>query len=225
MRLGLPAPAGHHDCTPGPIQDPLGLHRLGCRNAAPARTLRHDEMVTVIAKSALNADPLSFQVAREERFVDADDSLERPGDVALNLGDGRTLADLTVASPFGAASQFSTRIARSPAAAASDAYDRKLLKWRRLLEDHELTDHSLLYNYSTACRDGPWGMGRKISSVVKEVLGRLCSISWDWQWRRIRRPHDPPVCRFMARKLALAQGSSRARWLGRLTSIWHLFIY
>ena len=147
VRFGMPPPAGHQECTPDPSQDPLGLHRFGCRNAAPARIYRHDEMVTVIASSALNADPLSFRVAREERLVDAEDSQERPGDVALNLGNGRTLADLTVASPFGTARQTSTRIAGSPAAAASDAYDRKLSKWQRLLADSGLDSRTLVSSF------------------------------------------------------------------------------
>lgn len=68
-------------------------------------------MVSVIVSAALNVDPLSFQVAREERLVDAEDFRERPGDVALNFGNGRTLTDVTVASPFKAARQKSNCIA------------------------------------------------------------------------------------------------------------------
>ena len=118
FRLGLPAPTGHEGCLPNPQTDPLGYHRMGCRNAAGARTRRHDEMVTVIANAALAADPFAFQVAREERLSDAEGSKARPGDVSLNLGSGRVLVDLTVAIPFAVACQVNTRFAGLPAAAA-----------------------------------------------------------------------------------------------------------
>ena len=116
----------------------MGLHRFGCRNAAGARTRRHNYMVAVLAKTALAADPRSFQLEREERLVDAEGSKSRPGDVALNLGNCRTLADLTVASPLVAACQTSARYAGTPAAAATVAYDRKLSKWQYLLDSHQL---------------------------------------------------------------------------------------
>ena len=73
----------------------MGLHRFGCRNAAGAR--RHNYMVAVLAKTALAADPHSFQLECEERLVDAEGSKSRPGNVSINLGNCRTLADLTVA--------------------------------------------------------------------------------------------------------------------------------
>ena len=62
----------------------------------------------------------------------------RPGDVVLDLGSGRTLVDVTIASPFAAASQVSTSTAGFPAAAAATAYDCKVIKWRALLGDSEL---------------------------------------------------------------------------------------
>ena len=83
-------------------------------------------MVSVISRTALVADPSAFQVAREEILADAEGSLARPADVAVNLGNERTLAYLTVASCFGTACQISARLAGSPAAAASKAYERKL---------------------------------------------------------------------------------------------------
>ena len=92
--------------------------------------------MSVIANAAIVADPQAFRVAREERLSEAEDSKARPGDVALSLGNGRCLADVTVASPFGAAGQKFTRIAGNPAAAASAAYDRKLAKWHSLLQNH-----------------------------------------------------------------------------------------
>ena len=147
QRLGLFAPIGHCECDPNQIEDPLGLHRLGCRNAAGARTHRHDCMVEVIAKAAVAADPQAFQFAREERLADADDSQSRPGDVAMNLGDGRSLADLTVASPFGAARQTASRLAGSPATAATNAYDQKIVGWRRLLNAHQLDEEQLVSKF------------------------------------------------------------------------------
>ena len=54
----------------------------------------------------------------------------RPGDVALNLGDGRTYVDVTVVNPFSVAHILATRSAGSPAAAAETAYDRKVVKYQ-----------------------------------------------------------------------------------------------
>ena len=138
LRLGIAAPCGHSNCFPAHVHDHLGVHRLGCRNAAGKRTRRHDDVVAVIADAALAADPRAFRVAREERLQDAEDSQCMPGDVALDLGSGRTLVDLTIASPFAAAGQVSNSIAGFPAAAAATAYDRKINKWRALLGDGEL---------------------------------------------------------------------------------------
>ena len=135
LRFGLPCAEGHSECKPEAHQDPLGLHRLGCVRAAGARIRRHDEMVSVIAKTALSADPTSFRVAREEHLPDDLITNSRPGDVALNLGDGRTYADLTVANPFAAARANASRLAGSPAAAAVQAYDFKSRKWQALLEE------------------------------------------------------------------------------------------
>ena len=84
----MSGPEGHDECTPNPNQDPLGSHRLRCRFAAGARTRRHDELVEVIAKAALSADPNTFMVDREERLPDDSETQRRPGDVALNLGNG-----------------------------------------------------------------------------------------------------------------------------------------
>ena len=134
MLFGLSYADGHQGCVPEACQDPLGLHRLGCVRAAGARTRRHDEMVAVIAKTALLADPNSFRVAREEHLPDDTTTYSRPGDVALNLGDGRTYVDLTVANPFAAALANVIHLAGSPASAAASAYDRKVRGWQGLLE-------------------------------------------------------------------------------------------
>ena len=134
--FGLPAPLGHSNCNPSPLANPLGLHLFGCRNAAGARTRRYNDMVAVLAKTALAADPRSYQVERDERLADAEGSNSRPGDVALNFGNCQTLADLIFASPFVATCQTSARYAGTPAAAATLAYDRKLSKWQGLLDSH-----------------------------------------------------------------------------------------
>ena len=131
MRLGLSAAEGHDECLPNPQLDPLGTHRLGCPATAGARTKRHDDLVDVIANAALSADPNTFMVAREERLPDDSETQRRPGDVALNLGNGRSLVDLTVASLFSAARGNALRLAGSPAAAAEVSYDRKTRKSRR----------------------------------------------------------------------------------------------
>ena len=143
LRLGLSAPSGHSACSPSPQLDWRGVHRLGCRNSAGLRTCRHDDITSVVAEAAANADPRSFRVAREERLIDAENSSSRPGDVGLDLGSGRCLVDITVASPFSGAGQVSSRLAGSPAAAAENAYDRKMAKWHALLEGNLLDPQDL----------------------------------------------------------------------------------
>lgn len=138
LRLGLTAAVGHCSCTAGPQADPLGVHRSGCRNSAGLRTRRHDDIVAVIAETATTADPRAFRVAREERLSDAEDSQARPGDVALDLGNGRSLVDVTVASPFATAGQTIRCNAGPPVAAAAGAYERKMAKWRNPLDQNQL---------------------------------------------------------------------------------------
>ena len=137
IRLGLSGPVGHSECSPSPTADPIGVHRLGCRNAAGLWTRRHDEIVTVLAAAALDADPRALRVAREERLSEAGAS-RLSGDVALDLGSGRTLVDVTVKSLFAKAGHTSARLAGSPAAAAATAYDSKINKWRTLLANNQL---------------------------------------------------------------------------------------
>jgi hypothetical protein len=129
LRLGLPAAFGHVDCDPPARDDYRGLHRLGCKMAADARLRRHDALVTVISKTALSADPRAFQVAREARVLDAASSQSRPGDVALDLGNGRTYVDVTVVNAYSAAHLTASRSAGSPARAAELAFNRKIAKY------------------------------------------------------------------------------------------------
>ena len=98
--------------------------------------------MAILANAALAADPGAFRVAREERLQDAEGSKSRPGAVALDLGNWRTLVDVTIASPFAAGGQVSTISAGFPAAAAATAYDRKVSKWRALLSDHQLDEEN-----------------------------------------------------------------------------------
>lgn len=92
-----------------------------------ARLRRHNAIATVVAAYALKADPRAFQVEREVGFDD-DFSRARPGDVSLDLGDGRTLLDVTVVNPYTAARIRASRLAGSPAVAAEEAYDKKVKK-------------------------------------------------------------------------------------------------
>jgi hypothetical protein len=131
MRLGLPAAAGHSDCTPTGPEDPLGHHRLGCKAAADARLRRHDALAATVAQAARLADPGAFQVEREAHSPDDPDSRARPGDVVLDLGDGRTFLDVTVVNPFAAARLHAARSAGSPAVAAAHAFDAKVTKYQR----------------------------------------------------------------------------------------------
>ena len=136
FRLALPCAVGHSGCDPSPQADKIGLHRLGCSKAGGARIRRHDDLVSVVASAALAADPNAFQVAREQHLPDDTVSQARPGDVALNLGNGRSFVDLTVANPFASARVANSRSAGSPAAAAASAYDRKLRDWTTILESN-----------------------------------------------------------------------------------------
>jgi hypothetical protein len=129
MRLGLPAADGHSACDPPARVDFRGEHRLGCKAAADARLRRHDAMASVIAKTALTADPRAFQVAREAHVPDSASPQSRPGDVALDLGDGRTYVDVTVVNAYSAAHLTASRSAGSPARAAELAFDRKTAKY------------------------------------------------------------------------------------------------
>jgi hypothetical protein len=129
LRLGLPAAFGHVDCDPPASDDFRGLHRLGCKAAADARLRRHDALATIISKTALSADPRAFQVSREARVLDAASPQSRPGDVALDLGDGRTYVDVTVVNAYSAAHLTASRSAGSPARAAEVAFDRKVVKY------------------------------------------------------------------------------------------------
>jgi hypothetical protein len=131
MRLGLPGALGHSDCDPPASKDPTGVHRLGCKSAADARLRRHDALAAVLAKAALSADPRAFQVSKEARVPDGD-SQARPGDVALDLGDGRTYVDVTVVNAFSAAYLSASRSAGSPAFAAERAFNRKVEKYAPL---------------------------------------------------------------------------------------------
>ncbi len=70
---------------------------------------------------------------REEHLPISTQSQQRPGDVALDMGSGRTLVDITVANPFSATRTHSN--AGSPAVAAEIAYDRKVDKYRETLRE------------------------------------------------------------------------------------------
>ena len=93
---------GHADCTSSLREDPQGLKRLGCKAAGDARLCRHDGLADVVAKVALAAVSRAFRVAREKNLPDAGCRVQ-PGDIALNLGSGRKLLDVTVVNPFSAA--------------------------------------------------------------------------------------------------------------------------
>ena len=79
----------------------------------------------------ITADARAFRIAREVALET--DSQARPGYVALDLGDGRALVDVTVVNPFSAARLTASRRAGSPAFAAEQAYDRKVMKYHELL--------------------------------------------------------------------------------------------
>ena len=95
-------------------------------------------MVAIIAKTAIHADPNFFSIAREEHLPDDITTQSRPGDVSLNLGDGRMYADLTVANPFKTARVTASRLAGSPVAAVEMAFDRKLRGWNDILNSNGL---------------------------------------------------------------------------------------
>ena len=95
-------------------------------------------MVSVLVAAALEADPRAFRVARDERLPEADSSRAWPGDVALDLGSGCTLVDVTVKNPFAKAGHTFARLAGLPAAAAATAYDNEIKKLRTLFANNQL---------------------------------------------------------------------------------------
>ena len=103
----------------------------------------------VIAKTALSADHNTFMVAPEERLPDDSEMQRRPGDVALNLGNGITLVDLTVASPLSTAYTNDSRFAGTPAAAAEAAHDRKMRDWRALLDTNGVDPSGMVTEFVT----------------------------------------------------------------------------
>ena len=229
MRLGLSAPPGHSECSPSPAADHIGVHRLGCRNAAGLRTRRHDEVVSVLAGVALDADPRAFRVAREERLPEAEGSLARPGDVALNLGSGRTLVDVTVTNPFAGAGQTSARLAGSPAAAAATAYDNKLSKWRDLARSQlNAADISSAFQPLAVTALGAWDerslhwlkrfsdacAAARVTdkgSTFAQLMTRLSVALWRGNSRLLRALHAPHAedsfsCQYIAEDCFAADG-------------------
>jgi hypothetical protein len=193
MRLGLPAAVGHTDCNPPARIDFSGEHRLGCKAAADARLRRHDALATVVAKTALSADPRAFQVSREAHVPD-DPSQARPGDVALDLGDGRTYVDVTVVNAFTATHLTASRSAGSPALAAEHAFDRKTAK------------------YADQFGVGPGGPSHKFVPLATTALG-----VWDERSLRWLR-HFSDVC---AAASSISQGIAFASLMTRLSiALW-----
>ena len=132
MRECLPCALEHENCNQSARLDPIGTHRLGCKSAADARLRRHDCLASFLAKTALAADARALQVSKEARVPDSA-SQARPGDVALDMGDGRAFVDLTVVNPFSVAHLSASRSAGSPALAAERAFNRKVAKYASLL--------------------------------------------------------------------------------------------
>ena len=62
---GLLGPPDHNHFVFSPANDRMGVHRLKCRNSAVYRIQRNDDLVSVIASTALTADSGAFQITRE----------------------------------------------------------------------------------------------------------------------------------------------------------------
>ena len=170
-----PNTVGHSCCEPSPRIDPIGLHRLGCTKASSARIKRHDEVVSVIAHSAIAADPNAFELSCEQHLPEDEVTQSRPGDIALNLGEGRTHADLTIASPFASARVKLSRSAGSPAAAAAQAYDRKMCDWTAILDSNGLTTNLRHYICSIGGHRAR-SLGRALAAFAQGIFGclRVC---------------------------------------------------
>ena len=135
-------------------------------------------------------------VAPEERLLDDVETEKASGDVALNLGNGRTLVNLTVASPFSAACANASRLAGTPAAAAEAAHDRKTREWTALLETNGL-DSAL--------------MVAQFVPLVVTTLGV-------WDWRSLRwLSHFSDVC---AASLGEAAGSYFSSFMMLFVALW-----
>lgn len=81
----------------------------------------------------MKAEPRACQVERQVGF-DEDLSRACPGDGLLDLGDGRTLLDITVVNSFTTARIRASRHAGPPAVAAEKAFDNKVRKYLDLLD-------------------------------------------------------------------------------------------
>lgn len=171
-RVGLAAPVGHSACDPSPSEDPLGLPWLGCKSAALARLRRHNALASVVATCALKADPRAFQVEREVG-LDGGSSRARPGDVSLDLGNVRTLLNITVVNLFIAARIRASRITGSPAVAEEEAFDKKVRKYGDLEQTPEDASHFVPLAVTAA---GVWDERsirwlRRFSAVCAASLG------------------------------------------------------
>jgi hypothetical protein len=208
IRMGLPAAVGHTECAISPIQDPLGHHRLGCKMAANSTLRRHNGLVAVLAKCALAADSRSFRVRKEEHTPDGD-SQKRPGDLGLNLGDGRTLVDVTVVNSFSEARLTAATSAGSPAVAAESAFNKKAAKYASWFQPSGVTkfvplavttlgvwDHRSLYwlrTFSDVCAAAK-SMNRGV--FFASLMTQLSVALWrgnSWMIRACRNELHPDV--------------------------------
>ena len=155
-----------------------------------------------MSDSALAADPRAFRVQREVGLsqLGGQSTQARPGDVAVDLGDGRTLLDVTVVNAFSDARTNPARRAGSPAVAAEDAFNRKVVKYEDLFAESgarekfvpiAVTAHGVFDERSLRWLGGFAGVcaaarGRPSSAEYDALLQRFSVALWRGNSRMLR---------------------------------------
>ena len=129
----------------------------------------------------------------------------RPDDVVVNLGEGRTFADLTIAILFESARVALSRSASTPAAAAALAYNRKVRDWASI---SNWTAWAMAWNFFY-CRPPhyyrAWRLGRAVVPVAKAIISCLRIGTWHFLGAPTRPVglNDKDFCCILAGNLAL----------------------
>ena len=119
--------------------------------------------------------------------------------MALDLGEGRVLVDVTITNPFASAGQTNLINAGSPAAAAASAYDRKLTKWRNLFDDQQLSNtiNTTQFQPLAVTALGAWD---ERSLLWLKRFSRVCRCGGDRRWNGLCRVDEKTIRLPLARQ-------------------------
>ena len=131
--------------------------------------------------------------------------------MSLDLGDGRTLLDVTVVNPFTAARFRALRHAGSPAVAAKETFDNKVRKYADLLDCHsegaqqrfvplavtaagawDERSTRWLRKFSAVCAEAS---GSDAGSFFSELMVRLAVALWRGNSAMLRSCYDSDLAR------------------------------